>query len=136
MYDESYINFIKNFKDLSNVHDVEKKSMSNNNSLNYKPNNFKNITPFRGFDSNDPGNGRQNNYAWSFCDFNGYIYVGTGRNVTYVSLTLANLQIPLDYTPSSIDMCSEIWRYKKMVVFLGKEYISLNLINQQAKQTL
>lgn len=92
---------------------MDENLMYDNNS-NYNSNNFQNITPFKGFDSNDPGNGRQNNYAWAFCDFNGYIYVGTGRNVIYGSLvTMAKLQICLDYTPSSVNMCAEIWRYKK-----------------------
>lgn len=76
---------------------------------------FINITPYSGFDSCNPQNARQNNYAWSFADFDDFIYVGTGRNLIFAALmaNMKGLQIPLDYTPSKIDMGAEIWRYKK-----------------------
>jgi len=35
---------------------------------------FKNTTPTNGFDSNDLNNARQNNYAWSICQLDQYIY--------------------------------------------------------------
>lgn len=92
----------------------DKKNLAYPEFTKYKADDFQNITPYKGFDKNDPENGRQNNYAWSFCDFNGYIYVGTGRNVTHGSLAvMAKMKLPLDYSPSSVDMRAEIWRYKK-----------------------
>ncbi|MDO5516386.1 MAG: hypothetical protein Q4F66_02455 [Clostridium sp.] len=117
MYSKSIDPLIDNLfesKSSSNNEHIQRPSQLNKHQYNYKPDDFMNITSYKGFDNNDPGNGRQNNYAWSFCDFNGYIYVGTGRNVTYGSLAvMAQLEIPLDYTPDSVDMCAEIWRYKK-----------------------
>ena len=96
----------------------------NNNCLNniffidtsrYIADDFENITPYSGFDSSNPENARQNTFAWSFADLNDFIYVGTGRNIIYQWLmsTLKYLQIPLEYTPSQINMSAEIWRYKK-----------------------
>ena len=82
----------------------------------YSRKDFTNITPYSGFDGDNPQNARQNNYAWSFVDFDGYIYVGTGRNLVFAALTTgmdSTLKIPLDYTPSMLNMGAEIWRYKK-----------------------
>lgn len=99
-------------------------SKTNDNLLNkpssmysnlYNEKNFTKITDIPGLDINNPQNARQNNYAWSCADFNGYIYVGTGRNLTYSSMagSMKGISVPLDYTPSSLDMGTEIWRYKK-----------------------
>ena len=76
---------------------------------------FTRITPYSGFDGTDPQNARQNNYAWAFADFNGYIYVGTGRNLIFAALksAMSTFNVPLDYTPTNLDMAAEIWRYKK-----------------------
>lgn len=81
----------------------------------YSKDDFTKITPYSGFDSTDPQNARQNNYAWSFADFNGYIYVGTGRNLIFAALksAMSSFNVPLDYTPTNVDMAAEIWRYKK-----------------------
>lgn len=79
--------------------------------------NYEKLTPYKGFDSTNLNNGRQNNYAWAMCDFNGYIYVGTGRNLPLVSFTMGmtNIKPALDYSPETdkLDMTAEIWRYKK-----------------------
>lgn len=113
MYNKSNNNLFES-NPSTNDKDIQQPSTFSKYQCEYKPDDFNNITPCKGFDDNNPENGRQNNYAWSFCDFNGYIYVGTGRNVTYGSLAaMAKLKIPLYYTPDSVDMCAEIWRYKK-----------------------
>lgn len=85
------------------------------NKSQYNKDDFINTTPYSGFDSSNPQNARQNNYAWSFADFGGFIYVGTGRNITFAALvsTMSSIHIPIDYTPSKPDMGAEIWRYKK-----------------------
>ena len=85
------------------------------NRSRYIQEDFVNITPYSGFDSSNPQNARQNNYAWSFVDFNDFIYVGTGRNLIFAALmsSMKGIQVPLDYIPSEIDMGAEIWRYKK-----------------------
>lgn len=99
--------------------DITTKELSNEltsiNYSRYSKNNFINLTPYLGFDSTNLPNGRQNNYACSFCDFEDYIYVGTGRNIIYTALKkdIKDISLPLDYTPSIIDMGAEIWRYKK-----------------------
>ncbi len=70
-----------------------------------------NITPVNGFDRTDQDHARQNNYAWSMAEFNGYMYVGTGRNIA--ALGLAQYQLaPLDsVTPEQMVNLGEIWRY-------------------------
>ena len=99
----------------------------------YTRNDFINITPYLGFDNTDLLNGRQNNYAWSFGEFDGYIYVGTGRNIIYTELKkyMKDASLPLDYTPSNIDIGAEIWRYKKDgYIPWQKVYKSSNNINK------
>lgn len=76
---------------------------------------FINITPYNGFDSSNPTNARQNNYAWSMCDFGEYIYVGTGRNLIAAAIphSVKNIKPPIDFVSKNLDMTAEIWRYKK-----------------------
>ncbi|MGN0145138.1 MAG: hypothetical protein ACI398_09145 [Clostridium sp.] len=76
---------------------------------------FLNITCHPGFDGNDLQNGRQNNCACSIEDFDGYIYVGTGRNIPYslIKNTISRASVPLDYAPLFPNMGAEIWRYNK-----------------------
>lgn len=76
---------------------------------------FKNTTPTNGFDSNDLNNARQNNYAWSICQLDQYIYIGTGRNVAYNILDSISPEIitPISTTPTVVNNSPEIWRYKR-----------------------
>ncbi|MEA4988165.1 MAG: hypothetical protein VB095_08905 [Anaerovorax sp.] len=77
---------------------------------------FKKITPLNGFDYNDLNNARQNNYAWSMCELDDYIYIGTGRNIPYsiIKSFESSAQIPLLIKPNNpVDDLAEIWRYKK-----------------------
>jgi hypothetical protein len=82
----------------------------------YVPKGFEKITPINGFDSTNPDNAKQNNYAWSMEEMGDYIYVGTGRNIVYSvfqSGVLPGLQVPPVFVPQNVDMNAEIWRYKK-----------------------
>ncbi len=77
---------------------------------------LKKITSLNGFDSNDLNNARQNNYAWSICELENYIYVGTGKNIPYslIKKIAPNSKIPFLINPGHpINPCAEIWRYKK-----------------------
>ncbi|WP_324824050.1 hypothetical protein [Sinanaerobacter sp. ZZT-01] len=77
---------------------------------------FKKITPLNGFDLNDLNNARQNNYAWSMCELDDYIYVGTGKNIPYSTIKkfAPNAQIPFLIKPNNpLNHSAEIWRYKK-----------------------
>ena len=76
---------------------------------------FKNITPTNGFDYSDLDNARQNNYAWSICELDEYIYVGTGRNVAYniINSIYSEIITPISITPTIVDNSPEIWRYKR-----------------------
>jgi hypothetical protein len=76
---------------------------------------FHNLTPTNGFDFNNLINARQNNYAWSMSDLDGYIYVGTGRNilVNIIRAIQPGTQLPALINPGPIDNQAEIWRYKK-----------------------
>ena len=92
---------------------------------------YKKITKTNGFDCKDLNNGRQNNYAWSISELENYIYVGTGRNLSNLiqnslntldmnSISLSftgnipsDIKLPKEFTPNTIDMGGEIWRYKK-----------------------
>ncbi len=77
---------------------------------------FVKITPVNGFDSENPDNAKQNNYAWSMEEMGDYIYVGTGRNIVYSVIGLGvfpGLQVPEVFKPENVDMNAEIWRYKK-----------------------
>lgn len=77
--------------------------------------NYTHISPYRGFDSEDLDNGRQNNYAWSMCEFGDYIYVGTGRNLisSLATSMFPDLKVAIDFMSTNKDMAAEIWRYKK-----------------------
>ncbi|HEX3048986.1 MAG TPA: hypothetical protein VHY08_29860, partial [Bacillota bacterium] len=55
---------------------------------------FHKITPVNGFDTNDPNNAKQNNYAWSMEEMDDYLYVGTGRNIAYLALRSFGLEVP------------------------------------------
>lgn len=118
--------FTGEFSDLSDFNSschtentsCDKECCQNNRPIkrsNCKWNDFKNITCTPGFDSSDLLNGRQNNCACSFEDFDGYIYVGTGRNIPYTAIkkTIECASVPLDYTPLHPNMRAEIWRYNK-----------------------
>lgn len=75
---------------------------------------FKKITPVNGFDAFDPDNAMQNNYAWSMTELDGYLYVGTARNIPYSIFSnevLGNIPIPEELTPENPVMAGEIWRY-------------------------
>lgn len=75
---------------------------------------FKKITPINGLDTQDPDNAMQNNYAWSMTELNGYIYVGTARNIPYSILAnqvLGDIPIPEELSPKNPVLAGEIWRY-------------------------
>jgi len=75
---------------------------------------FRNITPVNGFDASDPDNARQNNYAWSMTELDGYLYVGTARNIPYSIFSsgiLGDIPVPEELTPENPVMAGEIWRY-------------------------
>lgn len=72
---------------------------------------FENITPINGFDAINPDNAMQNNYAWSMAEFNGYLYVGTGRNIPYFAILNMGIEPPNELTPQNPSNTAEIWRY-------------------------
>lgn len=75
---------------------------------------FHKLTPVNGFDAADPDNAMQNNYAWSMTEFNGYLYVGTARNIPYsifANAVLGDIPIPPELAPENPIMVGEIWRY-------------------------
>lgn len=75
---------------------------------------FRKITPVNGFDAIDPDNAMQNNYAWSMTELNGYIYVGTARNIPYsifANEVFGSIPIPEELTPKNPVMAGEIWRH-------------------------
>lgn len=76
---------------------------------------FKKLNEINGFDENDLNNGKQNNYAWSMAEFNDFIYVGTGRNITLYSVNILSIgaKAPLLISQDEADNNAEIWRYKK-----------------------
>lgn len=92
--------------------------------------NFKQLTSTDGFDFNNLDNARQNNYAWSMAELGDYIYVGTGRNVplTILQSIAPGIEIPAILKPVNQDNLAEIWRYKKMKLYHGKEYIKHHLV--------
>lgn len=69
------------------------------------------ITPVNGFDRSDKNNARQNNYAWSMTEFNGYLYVGTGRNVAALGLSVYGFHPLYKIQPPKMTNLAEIWRY-------------------------
>lgn len=76
---------------------------------------FKKITSVRGFDSSNPDNAKQNNYAWSMEEMGEYLYVGTARNIPYSILNnqvLGDVPIPEIFVPENVDYRGEIWRCK------------------------
>jgi len=77
-------------------------------------NRFRKITPVNGFDASDPDNAMQNNYAWSMTELDGYLYVGTARNIPYSIFSnqiFGDIPIPEELTPENPMMAGEIWRY-------------------------
>lgn len=76
---------------------------------------FEKLNDISGFDRDNLVNAKQNNYAWSMAEFKDYIYVGTGRNLAWGTLSLISLEAksPLLLSTSSQDNSAEIWRYKK-----------------------
>lgn len=75
---------------------------------------FKKITPINGFDKINPDNAKQNNYAWSMAELDGYLYIGTARNIAYTifhSGLFPDLG-PTPFDPINPTMLPEIWRYK------------------------
>ncbi|MTI95066.1 MAG: hypothetical protein FH749_06195 [Firmicutes bacterium] len=85
-----------------------------NVAFNPKFSKFRKITPVNGLDANDPDNAMQNNYAWSMTELNGYLYVGTARNIPYsifANQVLGDIPIPEELTPENPMMAGEIWRY-------------------------
>lgn len=77
--------------------------------------NFKKLNEINGFDKADLNNAKQNNYAWSMAEFGDYIYVGTGRNITWYSVNILSVgaKAPLLISPDEVENNAEIWRYKK-----------------------
>lgn len=69
------------------------------------------LTPVNGFDKRNPDNARQNNYAWSMVEFNGYVYVGTGRNIVYRGCLALGVEPPKSFTPKYPSTAAEVWRY-------------------------
>lgn len=76
---------------------------------------FKKLNKINGFDFQNLKNAKQNNYAWSMAEFNGYIYVGTARNIPWNTIKLIgeDAKAPLLISNNSKNNCGEIWRYKK-----------------------
>jgi len=75
---------------------------------------FHKITPVNGLDAANPDNAMQNNYAWSMTELDGYLYVGTARNIPYSIFSnevLGDIPIPEELTPENPAMAGEIWRY-------------------------
>ncbi|MDF2822162.1 MAG: hypothetical protein K0R15_2610 [Clostridiales bacterium] len=76
---------------------------------------FYNITKVNGFDYTNLDNARQNNYAWSMSELNGYLYVGTGRNIVYQPVKAIfdrlGIETPPILTPDNPNNDAEIWRY-------------------------
>lgn len=111
-------------------------SLKNNQRIrrsNYNWNDFINITCHPGFDGDDLLNGRQNNCACSFEDFDEYIYVGTGRNIPYniIKRNISQASVPLDYTPLIPNMRAEIWRYNKNGRFPWQRVFRSQCINTE-----
>lgn len=77
--------------------------------------NFYKLNKVNGFDMENLKNAKQNNYAWSMAEFDGYIYVGTARNIPWstVGLLSPSAKAPLLISNDSRDNTGEIWRYKK-----------------------
>ncbi len=71
---------------------------------------YKKITRVNGFDSSDRDNARQNNYAWSMAELDGYLYIGTGRNVVYRGMLSLEMEPTRSFTPEHPSQASEIWR--------------------------
>ncbi|OEF97089.1 hypothetical protein [Desulfuribacillus alkaliarsenatis] len=89
--------------------------MSTNSNLTFNPksNGFRNITPVNGFDTTNPDNAMQNNYAWSMTELGDYIYVGTARNIPYSIFeneVLGPVTPPKALTPKNPVNAGEIWR--------------------------
>ena len=76
---------------------------------------FKKLNKINGFDFEDLKNAKQNNYAWCMAEFEGYIYVGTARNIPWNTIGLLgeNAKAPLLISNDSKNNSGEIWRYKK-----------------------
>ncbi len=76
---------------------------------------FKKLNKINGFDFENLKNAKQNNYAWCMAEFNGYIYVGTARNIPWntVGLLGQDAVAPLLISNDMRDNTGEIWRYKK-----------------------
>jgi hypothetical protein len=88
----------------------------NDKSVNPNIGGFRKITPANGFDTGNPDNAMQNNYAWSMAEMGDYIYVGTARNIAFSvfnSGLFGNIPIPPSLIPEHADNSGEIWRYKK-----------------------
>ena len=84
------------------------------NACNVHTSGFRKITSVNGFDPWDPDNAMQNNYAWSMTEMDGYLYVGTARNIPYSIITLevfGDIPAPPELTPKNPVMAGEIWRY-------------------------
>jgi hypothetical protein len=82
--------------------------------LSLMSNKFRKITPVNGFDASDPDNAMQNNYAWSMTEMDGYLYVGTARNIPYsifANEVFGEIPPPPELTPQNPVMAGEIWRY-------------------------
>lgn len=73
--------------------------------------NTKKITHVNGFDPFNEDNAMQNNYAWGMVEFNGYLYVGTGRNVPLRGFQVIGITPPKSYVPEDQSQAPEIWRY-------------------------
>lgn len=69
------------------------------------------ITPYNGFDKQNPYNARQNNYAWSMAEFNGYVYVGTGRNIAALGINQYGLHPLSKVETKNMIHLGEIWRF-------------------------
>ena len=80
---------------------------------------LKNLTSLNGFDETNLQNARQNNYAWSMCELDDYVYVGTCKNMALSIINLltsvgcGGLNMPISLSVNDFDGRGEIWRYRK-----------------------
>lgn len=97
------------------------------------------------------GNGdAMNNYAWAMCEFNGALYVGTGRNIPYQAelglkmelnlpdaiqlAAITHPRVPVGSWEWAYDMCGEIWRYKNNQWEMVYRSVPVQIINPLTQQ--
>lgn len=114
-FDISQLEELNNISDslleeIKNLFGVKAQSINKINQSN-----FHKLNKVNGFDSENLKNAKQNNYAWAMAEYNGYIYIGTARNIPWstVGLLSPSAKAPLLISNDSKDNTGEIWRYKK-----------------------